>query len=133
MSDHERPWVGPEDIKGIGYGLFIDEDEFPQIAELIKFAEQKILSRKALRIEKRLNEGTLDLDVVRGVVMDMVLRVIKNPSGLQSDGTGSVTTAYFRGAASGAIELLDEDLEALTPRSRTVGTMRVRVPGWRLP
>lgn len=132
-NETQRPWVSPDEVAAVGFGLHIGEDEKSSIEGLINFAEQKIVARKALQVEKRLRDGSLDLDSVKNVVIDLVLRVVKNPEGLQSDGTGSVTTAYFRGAASGVIELLDEDIEALMPRTRRFGTMTVGVPGWRLP
>ena len=128
-----RPWVEPEDIRGVAFGLYLSDDDDDALAKLVKFAEDKILSRRGLRVAERLASGALDPDMVRGVVTDMVLRVIKNPGGVQSDSLGSSSTAYFRNAASGAVELLEEDIEILKPTPRRFGTMRVGVPGWRIP
>ena len=128
-----RPWVEPEDIRGVAFGLYLSDDDDEALAKLVKFAEDKILSRRGLRVAERLASGALDPDMVRGVVTDMVLRVIKNPGGVQSDSLGSSSTAYFRNAASGAVELLEEDIEILKPTPRRFGTMRVGVPGWRIP
>lgn len=129
----QRPWVEPEEIRGVAFNLFLSEDDDEALARLVAFAEDKILSRKGLRVGDRLRTGALDRDTVRGVVIDMVLRVVKNPGGVQSDSLGSSSTAYFRNAASGAVELLKEDIEQLKPAQRKFGTMRVSVPGWRIP
>ena len=129
----QRPWVTPEEIRSVAYGLFLGEDEAAELEGPIRFAENKILAKKALRVEQRLRAGTLDVETVKGVVIDMVLRVVKNPGGVQSDSLGSSSTSYFRGAASGVIELLDEDIEILRPRQKRVGMIRVGVPSWRIP
>ena len=128
-----RPWVTPEQVRGVAFGLYLSEDDDDALANLITYAEDKILSRKGLRVADRIRTGHLSLDTVRGVITDMVLRVVKNPGGVQSDSLGSSSTAYFRNAASGAVELLKEDIDLLKPKSRGFGTMRVGVPGWRIP
>ena len=129
----QRPWVTPAEIQSVAYGLFIGDDKLEALAGPIRFAENKVLAKKSLRVAERLRNGTLDIETVRGVVVDMVLRVVKNPGGVQSDSLGSSSTAYFRNAASGAVELLDEDIEVLQPRPRQIGMMRVGIPSWRLP
>lgn len=126
-------WVTPEDVRELAFGITIGDDQLETLKGPILHAERKIRSRRDLQVEQRIAKGTLDVETVRGVVLDMVLRVVKNPWGVQSDGTGSVSTAYFRGAASGAVELLDEDVEVLRPRKSAFGTMGVQVPGWRIP
>ena len=128
-----RPWVNPEEVRAVAFGLYLSEDDDKALADLVKFAEDKILSRRGLRVVDRVRTGALPLDTVRGVVIDMVLRVVKNPGGVQSDSLGSSSTAYFRNAASGAVELLKEDIEILKPTPKRFGTMRVGIPGWRVP
>lgn len=126
-------WVTPEEVRDLAYGHPIDDDQLDSLRAPILHAERKIRTRRDLQVEQRIAQGTLDVETVRGVVLDMVLRVIKNPWGVQADSTGSVSTSYFRGAASGAIELLDEDVEALKPKQSSFGTMGVKIPGWRVP
>lgn len=134
MADKTAPqWVTPDDIVDVSFGLHIQDDEKPALNGLIVQAEQKIKNKKSLRVQERIANGTLDPEAVRSVVIDMVLRVVKNPMGYQSDGVGTSTTAYFRGAASGAIELLKEDVAALEPHNPAFRSVRVSVPRWRIP
>lgn len=132
MTD-TTPWVTPEEVRALAFGITIEDDQLDSLKSPIAHAERKIRTRRDLQVEQRVAKGTLDMETVRGVVLDMVLRVVKNPWGVQSDGTGSVSNSYFRGAASGAIELLDEDVEALKPKQSSFGTMGVKVPAWRVP
>lgn len=133
MAEETTEWVSTQDIHDAAFGLHLSENDNKGIQGLIRLAEQKVRNNKSLQVEKRIKSGALSVEAVRSVVIDMVLRVIKNPDGLQSDGVGSASTAYFRGSASGAIELLKEDIQALRPTELPFGTMKVAVPGWRLP
>lgn len=131
--DETTPWVTPEEVRDLAFGISIDDAQLSSLKAPIRHAERKIRARRDLQVEKRLAKGTLDLETVKGVVLDMVLRVVKNPWGTASDGTGSVSVSYFRGSASGAVELLDEDVEALAPKTAAFGTMGVSIPAWRVP
>lgn len=132
MAAH-TPWVTPQQVRELAYGFAIGNDELESLEPLIRHAERKILGRRNLQVKNRINAGTLDVETVQGVVADMVLRVIRNPAGVQSDGAGSVSTSYFRGAASGSVELLEEDVEALAPTPLKFGTVGVGIPAWRVP
>lgn len=134
MTD-EKPktrWVTAQDIADVGFGLHLGEHDLDQIMPLILRAERLIVSRVP-RLEERLNAGTLSEDTVRGVVEGMVLRVIRNPQGVQSDSTAGVSTSFWRSSASGVIELLREDLAQLMPTQRRFGSISVSTPSWRLP
>jgi|SRR5690625_4193010 len=134
MTD-EKPktrWVTAQDIADVGFGLHLGEPDLDQITPLILRAERLVVSRVP-RLEERLNAGTLSKDTVRGVVEGMVLRVIRNPQGVQSDSTAGVSTSFWRSSASGVIELLREDLAQLMPTQRRFGSISVSAPSWRLP
>src|SRR5690625_4206404 len=123
VEDHETPatrWVTAEEVQAIGYGLHIGDHELPQLAVLIAHAEDMILARVP-RVLERITSGALSLATVRNVVVNMVLRVVRNPGGVQSDSTAGVSTSYWRATASGAVELLQEDLAQLMPKTRRYG------------
>lgn len=134
MTD-EKPaprWVTAQDVRDAAYGLYISDDELAQLEKLVLRAERLIVSRVP-NLEQRIADGRLSVDTVRGVVERMVLRVVRNPDGVQSDSTGGVSTAFWRNSASGVIELLQEDLADLMPPTRRYGSMRVGLPSWRVP
>jgi hypothetical protein len=132
---HETPetrWVTAQDIQDAAFGLYFSDQELSQLPKLIAKAERTVISRIP-RVLERIENGQLHVDTVRGVVERMVLRVVRNPEGLQSDSTGGVSSSWWRHSGSGVMELLKEDLQELMPRSRQFGSMRMSVPSWRLP
>ena len=68
----QRPWVTPEEIRSVAYGLFLGEDEAAELEGPIRFAENKILAKKALRVEQRLRAGTLDVETVKGMLQQRI-------------------------------------------------------------
>lgn len=63
----------------------------------------------------RMSAGTLDPMVVGGVVVNMVLRVLRNPDGLRSETVGPFTRSWDTTMAAGLLALSDDDVAALTP------------------
>lgn len=64
----EKPvprWVTAQDIRDAAYGLYISDDELPQLDKLVLRAERLIVSRIP-NIEQRIASGRLSADNVRG-------------------------------------------------------------------
>lgn len=125
-------WVTAEQIQDIAFGFTISDDELPAVTNLILKAENKLIARVP-SLPRRVETGAVSKDTVRGVVEDIVLRVIRNPEGADREGVGGVSTSYSRLTGSGVIEILREDLKDLLPKTRNMGSISVKVPAWRLP
>lgn len=78
---------------------------------------------------RRLATGRLAWQVFLHVVCDMVLRVVRNPDGFNSEGDGSYNFSRNAAVASGNLWLTANDMELLTGDTGQVpGVIRMR--GW---
>lgn len=126
-------WLTFDELVEVAFGLDIPETSRKSGERLIAKAERRLIDRVP-RLEARIASGDLDPETVRGVVEDIVLRVIRNATGLSSESTaGGFSRAFDRLASSGRIEVLRDDLKDLLPAPRRVGSVRIGIPGWRLP
>lgn len=123
-----------QDVVDAGYGMDIPVEATAAVEALIGKAELRLLARVPT-IPARILDGTLDTDLVRGAVEDIVLRVIRNPNGYSSEQAGEFSYRIDRAVASGRIEITPDDVQDLLPvsRARGIGSFRVGVPSWRLP
>jgi hypothetical protein len=135
-SEPDQPdtrWLTFEGLVDAAFGLNIPDTAQRSAERLIAKAERKLIDRVP-GLEARLSAGLLDEDTVRGIVEDIVLRVIRNAAGLSGEATaGGFSRQFDRLAASGRIEVLREDVKDLMPPRRRVGSVRVAMPDWRLP
>lgn len=96
-------------------------------------AASKLVRSRVPYIDTWITAGTIDPEVVSLVVVNMVLRVLRNPNGLRSETIGPFSRAYDTSVAAGMLGLATEELAILVPvpaaatRSR-VGTIMLR-PG----
>lgn len=126
-------WLTFEELVDAAFGLDIPETARRSAERLIEKAERKLLDRVP-GLESRLAAGMVAEDTMRGVVEDVVLRVIRNAFGLTGEGTaGGFSRQFDRLASSGRIEVLREDVKDLMPPRRRVGSVRIGMPNWRLP
>lgn len=115
-------WTTPADVIDSWIG-----DDAPDDVELVQRwidRAERLIRREFPGIQGRLDEATdPDLaDTVVDVVVAMVTRVFRNPSGHRSV-SGQETTGQFSGSNTitfggdnpGALGLLDEERDALTP------------------
>lgn len=104
-----------------------DED---YVHHLVQVAEDRLLA-KVPSIPDRVAAGTLNERLVTAAVVDIVLRVVKNPDpgAVVVDTTdGPFRQSTRRVAGSDRIVILDSDLTDLWPRrSRRVGTIRLGI------
>lgn len=127
--------VTPQGIRDAAFGIDLPAgatDE--QIQRLIDKAETR-LNAAIPTLPARWEAGTVDHDVVQGVIEDMVLRVVKNPRALRSVGIDDFSATIDNSASTGLLYVSDSELSALAPRGSRlrVGSIRVGVPAWRLP
>jgi hypothetical protein len=126
-------WLTFEELVDAAFGIDIPEISRRSVERLIEKAETKILNRVP-GLEARIAAGTVSDDTMRGVVEDIVLRVVRNATGLSGESTaGGFSRQFDRLAASGRIEVLREDVKDLMPARRRVGSVRIGLPDWRMP
>lgn len=87
-------------------------------------------------IPSRITSGELDPELVKDKVVGAVLRVVRNPQGVESEGEGDYNIKLRNTVASGDIWWQEKDLDLLRPsraksRSRTVHSKAT--PGWGFP
>lgn len=127
--------VTPDMIREAAYGLTIPEGDTAdtQIQALIDKATNRLASRLP-SLQRRIDAGTLDIEVVRGVIEDMVLRVIRNPKARRSIGLDDFQETIDTSTSTGLLYVSADEIALLKPAStRRVGSIRLGVPAWRLP
>lgn len=126
--------VVPQDIRDAGYGVDIEAGEAvdTQLTRLIAKAEVR-LNAAVPTLAARFEADEVEADVIKGVIEDMVLRVVKNPDSLRSFSIDDFTGTIDNAVSSGALFVTDDELALLTPAGRAVGSILLGVPAWRLP
>lgn len=76
-------------------------------------AAHRLLRGKAPGLDARVASGVLDRDLVKDVIVEMVLRVLRNPSGFRSETDGDYSYSRDTQVASGRLVVTDDDLETL--------------------
>lgn len=76
-------------------------------------AAHRLLRSKAPGLDARVDSGLLDPDLVKDVIVEMVLRVLRNPSGFRSETDGDYSYSRDIQVASGRLMVTDDELEML--------------------
>jgi hypothetical protein len=101
--------------------------EATQVDVLCRYASA-IIRAKVPTVDARVTSGVLNADIPALVCAQMVLRVLRNPSGIAAETVGpySVTYGSTGTEASGRLTLTDEDVALLTgtPAGGRRGTSR---------
>lgn len=89
-------------------------------------------------LKARVESGDIDIELVKDKVIGAVLRVVRNPQGIETEGEGDYSIRLSKTVASGDIWYPDKDLVQLgyiAPENRSVTrTVRARLtPGWGFP
>lgn len=129
--------VTPADVRAASFGSTIPDgvDVDAALTRLIDKAEIRILARVP-DLADRLSDGRTNAEVLSSVVEDMVLRVTRNPDGKKSESIDDYSWTLDASVASGMLYLSDDELALIVPPAssrRTVGSIRLGVPSWRLP
>lgn len=91
--------------------------------------ERKI-RRRIKDLDDRISAGTTDVEDVKQVEADAVVRLVRNPEGYLQETDGNYSYMLSREMASGKLEILDEEWAALG--WRRLG-MAILVPTFELP
>lgn len=81
---------------------------------LLRAASRLVRARFPL-IDSHLAAGLLDPEVVSLVVVNMVLRVLRNPNGLKAETIGPFSRTYDTSVAAGMLALAPDELVILVP------------------
>lgn len=93
------------------WGHDIPEERRAYVQSQIDAAHVRI--RAKLPIDGRVTRGEVSPETVRVVIEDMVLRVLRNPSGARTQQAGEFSITLDRSLSSGALTLTEEELELL--------------------
>jgi hypothetical protein len=92
------------------------------VVRLIQRAE-RIVARKVPTLAARITAGTTTADDVRDVVAAMVVRVLRNPDGKQSESAGDYSYQLASGAAGGRLYLASDELNLLLGGGRRASSI----------
>lgn len=127
----------PKDIRDAAFGIEIPTGDAVdlQLDALIAKAEGRLAVALPL-LATHVADGKVDALTVRGVVEDMVLRVVKNPRSLRALGIDDFQATIDNSVSMGTLYVSDAERALLTPvmpRARGVRSIRMGVPSWRTP
>lgn len=74
-------------------------------------------------VDARMADGTLDVTLVEGVVVDMVLRAMRNPDGFVQRTVGEVSVSFGRDVPAGRLTITAEELALLGGASSQFGSI----------
>lgn len=117
------------DVAGRWGGHEVTDEEASLIEIRIGDVERKI-RRRIKDLDARILAGTTDVEDVRQVVADAILRLVKNPDGYLSETDGNYTYMLSQDTASGKLMLTDEDWITLGWRA---SRMVVLIPTFEFP
>ena len=108
----------------------LDTDETALATALLPRASWLVRQERP-GLDTLIADNVLDADVVKGVVAEMVARVLRNPDGWRQKATGPFSGTYDVNVASGYLTITDNDrpmlgLTTADQRTRRVGTIRMR-------
>jgi hypothetical protein len=92
----------------------LTSDQEVLVKSLIRAASAMIRARLPL-VDAMIADGRLNPDLVALAITNMILRVLRNPSGLRSEAVGPFSRAYDTKYAAGQLVLGEEELGLLTP------------------
>lgn len=129
-------------------GLTSDDvdNAYEESIEISQVAWVERVTDKAVRellgliptLQVRIDSGKLDKELVKDKVIDAVLRVVRNPKGIDSEGEGDYNVKLRNTVASGDVWYQEKDLLQLgwvAPKGRDrPRTVHARAtPGWGFP
>lgn len=89
-------------------------DEIDQVEAMLRYASA-ILRARVPSVDARIDDGTLDPQVVTDVVASMVIRALRNPTGITQESIGPVSYSISTKVGSGYLFLTDDELYLLSP------------------
>jgi hypothetical protein len=96
-----------EDV-GVRWGRTPSEEEHLNID--VRLADvERMIRKKIPDLDDRVFDGTIDVEDVKRVEADAVLRLIRNPDGFVSETDGNYTYQFSQGTKAGMLEILPEE------------------------
>lgn len=119
--------TGPPPLATVGevaaqFGTLSQAQE--ALAGTLLRAASKMVRAKFPPIDSQMASGVVDPEVVALGVVAMVLRVLRNPSGLRSESVGPFSRAYDTSAAAGLLVITDDDESLFKPPTTRLGRAR---------
>lgn len=100
-----------DDVRG-AWERVIPDSRVPYVQGRLN-AAHRLLHGKAPGLDARVASDVLDRGLVKDVIVEMVLRVLRNPSGFRSESDGDYSYSRDTQVASGRLVVTDDDLETL--------------------
>lgn len=124
------PLADPQDIEGIWRGL--SDAETVIATGQIRYASAMV-RQQVPSVDARVEAGTLDSDLVRGVVASMVQRVLMNPGRNRVVAIDDTRLEKDASISTGELYLSATELASLQPSSvvgsSSAGAFSIRFPG----
>jgi len=127
--------VTADEIREAAYGLTIPDGDVvnTKIDRLVAKAISRLPGGRS-QIEARIAAGTLDEELTRGVIEDMVIRVLRNPRALRSTSIDDYSETIDSAVSAGELYLSDREAQLLAVSTRPfIGSVRIGIPSWRVP
>ncbi|ASZ75450.1 head-tail adaptor Ad1 [Mycobacterium phage Kimona] len=90
----------------------LSDEERTLVETRLEDAERKI-RRRIKTLDQKIADGDIDVEEVKRVEAEAVLRLLRNPEGFQSETDGGYTYMLSQRLASGVLEITDEEWEDL--------------------
>jgi hypothetical protein len=125
-------------IRDQAFGVPIDAGAAIDAQLLVQVTKaEALLNWKVPTLEARVTAGTVPLELVQGIVCDMVLRVVKNPMSLRSFGVDDGQVTIDNTVSAGMLYVSDDELGLLEPPPTYVTgaarSVRLNIPAWVCP
>ncbi|GGM64772.1 hypothetical protein GCM10012275_39190 [Longimycelium tulufanense] len=108
-------YASPADVQA-RLGRPLADSERQLVTTRLDDAERLILTRIP-DLAAKVTEGVLDSELVAQVEADAVLRLVRNPEGVQSESDGSYSYTLAERVASGLLEILPDEWALLGVRA----------------
>lgn len=110
--------AGPPPFAAVGdvaaqYGSMTTAEE--SLAGWLLRAASNMVRARQPSIDQQIAAGRVSQDLVALAVTNMVLRVMRNPSGLRSETVGPFSRAYDTSVAAGLLVFTDDEAQLISP------------------
>lgn len=117
------PFATPDDVDRF---LPLDDAGRDAATQLLAVASA-LIRRSYPDVDTRIGNGQLDASLAQFVAVQMVLRVLRNPSGVRQETIGPSSISYDPSQASGQLALTPADLGMLAPAPTGIGIGTARL------
>lgn len=125
------PFAIPSDLESIWRPLSDDEAlvVLARLDQASQIVRDEVPLVGGLDVDARIAAGSLSALTARDVVVAMVHRVMLNPAGIRSEGSGPFTVTYDQELSSGEMHLTGRELARLSGRGRSPQRAFTITPG----